>query len=659
MKRANAPLWGSSPIADSCGSSSSGGGAATGARRRTHGVAIFLSLFVFIGSSCGSPSESSNLNPSREEPLTNAKQLLESASLSGELAEKLVTTNARLLTFLYEEDPQSYHEVLVLWARLGSHPELHPQLSIYPEAASLAAGVLDVDPLGAAKIVESLPTDERQRDVVYSMYTFFPEPQGALLIAQRLRHSGSIMVDLWLEGQVYILPYLIRFSGPEAEAAEEVYLQWVDSVFSHALRSSQSERSRNLDNSLALVVCHSDAIKRTLLSEVQFREAFLTKYWPRFQALLMRKLASATNSDQRELIWAEYTGHPSVWQFIHEFASKTSEDAAFQTFERYGCVAVDLWFTPEFRENAVREKLIEVLKAADDQVLGALAASTLRSEPLFFQLIKRNLPSGTLGTALAVLGSNADNPREIQRLLDYWSRLSDQALVEELGSEPGGPVTWIPGYQVYYVLHKQAQGREISAFDMIAAVLDAASFVPIGAGSSKLITISGNRARAAVVEGVANATLKKAIMETAEQTAEKEVTRALPTAIMRETFSVARSDITSGVRLAFQTFKRLGVGREMFRELTGLEPRIFMRRDRYVFLNYGAIVDPHSPFGRFLHETAMNAGADIALSTPAGQTAMKEITQHARNAWRQYLSATWLAVGLRKNVEEGNHGEHR
>ena len=572
-----------------------------------------LVFVILLGCSCGSehlPRENPPVNVVEEdEAIEKARAILEKAGFSASLANELVSVNSSLLRVAYEDDRTLYQTTLAILSRLGRHYELHPLLLQCPEIASHAAAALEKDAVGAKLILESIPPDERERDIVQTMYTFYLEPDDAILLAKRLAMSRDIMIELWSEGPVYVTPFLQHFSGPDADAAEIIYTRWVQDVYLDALSWPQVEREEQLQRAFALLTCHGDTVKRFLLADSRFRRAFLETYWPRYQNMVREKVQKA-KPEEKELVWCEVYGDPRVWRFLYEFDNNNTLDAAFKILEKYGCVAVDLWLTPEFQEGAVKQKLLETLESADEQLLAILAHPTLRSQPLLIQFVKRELPRPVYLAGLTQLAAHVEYPQKVSELLSYWARVSNAALAEELGPPPTGPVTWVPGYQVYYLLHKVQQGREVDRLDTLVAVLDAASFIPVGGGTVKVFTVARKQGAEMLAEGVAKQSLKRSIVEATEKIGERQIARTIAPTVVRESLSLARTDITNWVRFGFRTFKEFGLGRNVFRNVTGLEPRIFMRRDRCVFLNLGELVSDHSPLGRVLREAAMNAGTD-------------------------------------------------
>jgi len=108
--------------------------------------------------------------------------------------------------------------------------------------------------------------------------------------------------------------------------------------------------------------------------------------------------------------------------------------------------------------------------------------------------------------------------------------------------------------------------------------------------------------------------------------------------------SVQRALIVDMTPVVRGLYKRSGLNGKTFRIIDGLEPKIFMRKDRRVVVD---LVGDH-PLGRFLSETATNAGVDKGLGNEVvvegAQAAFIEGSA-AVEAARRNISAWWLAAG--------------
>ncbi|MCS7239581.1 MAG: hypothetical protein NZ899_15140, partial [Thermoguttaceae bacterium] len=497
----------------------------------------------------------------------------------------------------------------------------------------------------------SIRANESHRDTIYSMYTFFAEPRDAVRLAERLDRFAPIMAELWEEEPACVYHFITGLPQGTLPEAADVYLRWVESVFTDALRELEMVRSDSLASAATVLFCQRDEVLRLLNADKAFRDRFLTVYWPRVVSLVEKQQLSVNDPEERELMWAMLLSEPRLWQFLHETACENRLEHALGWLQSYGPVAIDLWLTPELKERELRERLIDALTHADEPVLCALANEELRALPSFRSLLKRPISRAQLAAALHRLGQH---PGEEAKILEYWSHLSDYPLAQELLPEPSGPVTWLPGYQVYYVIQKARQGREVTYGDTFFAFLDAVSLVPVGFGGSKLLEIAGKKTVQKMAAKTASSRLKELLLkELPETVGWQRVGTAFRSHLAREAFRAAKTDVSSWIRFSFELLKRAGGDRRLFRTLTGLEPRVFMRRDRCVFFNWGALVDPRSPYARVLQEGAINAGCDVALGSPQAITAIRRASEATRKAWHQFLSGCWLAVGTGQVKESG------
>gem|GEM_PF-6367937 len=102
---------------------------------------------------------------------------------------------------------------------------------------------------------------------------------------------------------------------------------------------------------------------------------------------------------ERALVWFSNVFDPRVWDYFHQLAEEG--DFVFEVFDRWGLVAVDLALAPEYRE--VRKGVLEALRKADEMVIEALRDENLRRQPLFVELLKRDIKGGPLAKALREL----------------------------------------------------------------------------------------------------------------------------------------------------------------------------------------------------------------------------------------------------------------
>jgi hypothetical protein len=594
-----------------------------------------------------------------EDALGQTKKRLIEHGLSEESAEAIVEHNQRYLKIVWEEDQKQWERTVALFVRLGLQPEpVQASLVRFPELAGLLAGSLEAHRDGPLSIVQSLPESSIDRQAVLSLYAQFCDASDATRLAALLRRDQDLVLRLIAHDALsLLLPWLL--TEPDNPEVRKVYHDWLRQVLNEALDSASHGDSAALDRAAALLVTHSGRVGELLNQDEAFRRAFLDKYWLRFAHTVRHALDKTPKQlgesgqdevSERELVWFSYFCDPRVWDYFHQLAEEG--DFVFEVFDRWGLVAVDLALAPEYRE--VRKGVLEALRKADEMVIEALRDENLRRQPLFVELLKRDIKGGPLAKALRELQAA---PAEAPRKLAYWQRLSDQALIEELGPPPEGLKTWLPGYAIYYWLRKSSQGRELGWDDHLWAAVDMlqASFIAKG------ITLIGPLGRS-----IGKTLGRKGIQEGAELAAKASARKFSPLAfesvangfrtIMRSVTSheLLQADITAITRFSFHNLQRIGLGGKTFKYLTGLEARVFMRADRRVVFGFADWFEKNSVMGRLLRETAENAGVDLTLSTPLGQEAVQagiraakvgsEAAARQLKAWREHLSLWWIAV---------------
>jgi len=551
---------------------------------------------------------------------------------SEDSARAVAEFNGLLLKVAWETDRDQWKKIVDLWGRLGSKRSLQEKLREMPEYASLLAGVHKAGYDGEL-IIETILKHWDDRQAISNLYLLFCEPDDALMLAKALQREGKLILRLYNKAGLHALPWLLK--EPPNDEAGRVYQRWVRQVFEDALDRSARGDDDALDSACVLLEIHSQVVLELLRKDHSFQENFLDSYWPKFVKTLEEKVEYAETAQERHLLWPIYAADERVWQYYHHLRDKG--DDVYHVFDRYGCVAVELMLAPEYRE--LREEVFSVLHRNDEMILQGLADDRLRKERLFVELLKRNLPSWALAAAIQKLLAQ---PGEIPKRLSYWQRLSNDALLQDLGPPEQGPQTWIPGYGVYYLFHKWFQGRELDVLDYFGAGVDLISIVPVARAT-------------AVTEGVLKTMARKGASELAQQGVkgafEKAGARAVAPFLAKESYQLLRKpvtkaaaglaviDITPGVRHCFRVLQALGVGRKSFKYLTGLEARVFMRSDRYVVLDLSKLFSSSSTFGRVLRLIAENAAFDSVMQTPLAENVAREVVW-----WRKYVSAWWTAV---------------
>lgn len=554
-------------------------------------------------------------------------------------AEVVAQFNSEYFANLKDGEPSILDRTIKSLGRLGNKPLIQRQLIHEPELAGLLADALEVDEDAPQRILDTL-SNSNDADVLIPLYELHAAPNDCAKLARTLERDGDVIARLLRKGAwdavawFYVLPKM-----PKARAE---YRRWLRELFDDALRSVDEDA---LDRAQTLLTFHARVIRKKLEESARFREDFVSELWPMFKKVLddqIRKDQGRGNDS--ETGWGVYVQEPRVWTLLDRERQK-----GWQLFASHGSLAVDLLLDPFYED--CRQTVIEALEQNDLSTIDALYDENLRREPLFKKLLKRDLPGGTLAKALFLLrGDPADAPRKLR----YWDSLGDAALIEELGPPPDGIKTWLPGYSLYYLTKKYAQGREVTGMDIIMAAVEAAEFVIVAKGTDKAVKTIGQSVKKDMAKRIGEEAAEEGFQKASAYTA-----RGFAPWVLRKghrTLRVAlkklssQLDITEMVKFAY---RKSGAGRETFKRISRLEARVFMRGDRRIIFDLPTLASRGHPVGRYLRETALAAGVDTTLKTSAGKTGLEtglragsEIAKYSREsleAWRKHISAWWLA----------------
>lgn len=560
-----------------------------------------------------------------------AESALRKVGWTSDAARAVANQNTRYFQILIEEDRTQFEKTIAILGRLAKHPEAQSALIKKPELAGLLAASLEVIPDGPRKILATVPADGHEdQEAVLELYGLFAAPVDSIALAESLGRDYSIIIRLSKQGAFDGIRWFSTLPT-QPDAAEE-YRQWLKIVFEAALNDSDEDE---LDRAQTFLVIHAPVIRERLESDDRFRLEFLTTYWPHFARILIKQTD--------DLAWGTYVSDARVWDFYQRYGEKGRK-----LFESRGPLAIDLMYADEYR--SCQEQVFSTLEFANELVITSLYDDELRKQPLFIELIRRDLPGGTLAKALHLLArSGAQKPQ----LLEQWNSLDRSALIEDLGPPPEGPQTWLPGYSLYQLGRKKLQGREVTGMDLVFAAVDTVEIVLMAKGASKGLKV--------LQKGLGEQLVKRGVRQGAEQIASRSSRELFPW-VLREGYRLSRTlgkstgdklsiDITDAIRFAFE---RSGLGNTTFKRLTGLEARVFMRSDRRVAVDVLGLTKSDHLVGRALRETAVNAGFDLSLATEPGQAAVKAtvpITVQAADkagaqlrAWKEHLSIWWLAA---------------
>lgn len=590
--------------------------------------------------------------PYREDAPSTSRSYAErlvKAGWESRAAEAVADLNREWFDILAEENPDSLHLQLKLLGVLGRYPALQSFIAEHPETAGLLAAADNPQ-----RIAESLSQIPANYAIFSSLYVQHASPSEAADLAEALIRQGEMIVALQQRG---LIGSELALLFDRDDPATREYDVWLKEVWLSKAAASEEELAGWID----LIFRHGGAIRDRLRRDEDFRRRFRTELWPRF---VQGVEAHSTGVEA-------FLGDERVWDLV-------ALDSGEELLRSLGPLPIYLIFGgPEEADlpypAELHSRIIPLLLRREELTVNALWE--FRREPLFHELLKRQLSEETLAAALQKLNEAGPN---YPATLELFARLSDTALAEEVGPPTSGLITWVPLYYTLWEVPKRLyQRRPVPMMEWILEILDLSSiwldiYIPdvprvLVAGGKEAAERATKEAAEKGVDKFLVITLrdsglelarKRLGKEVAEKLGEKELAQWSVTALwttMQQTVKKALGkattfEITQPVRFMFQYS---GVGRASFKRWTGLEARLFMRGDAKVFVrltNVGNVAS--AVVGRsglaFLKRTAEDLTIGAVVESEVGQKVQKEAGEIARSsneqlrAWQQNVSAWWL-----------------
>ena len=546
-------------------------------------------------------------------------------------ARTVVTLNSPYLSILARSSTDESDAKIRHLARLGDprHAYVRKRLETMPEIAGLLANTLDRDANGPAGVVTAIGNDTHSQAIA-SLFAFSATADEAVPLAEVIRRDRDLAVRLAESGDASLLSWLAPKDFGEPRITE-VYQAWARRVIADAVAQNRPEA---LDEAFQILAMHGECVLGVLRADAGFRDALVGSVYPVFRTVFQ---AQADDGFSREA----YLLCPQIWEFIHRYPRNAQNLLA-----KVGPLAIDTIMDPRLAN--CQEGLIDVLSFADQSVVDGLLDDRVRGHIRFPAFLARDLPASARVAALQRLSSEPENAG---RNLQQWEGMTTAGVVADVGPEASGPVTWLPGYSAAVLVTKASQGRPVTGTEACFAALDVVEVVFMARGGGAALKAIGAAAQKSAAKRVGVAAAKGIGRESAEATT-KQATRALAPWTFKAARQAARQglaslqkalvlDVSSVVR---GLYKRSGLNAKTFKVIDGLDARIFMRKDRRVVLDFTG----DNPLGRFLSETATNAGIEEGLGNEtvvaAARTAVME-GPAAIEAARRNISAWWFAVG--------------
>lgn len=580
----------------------------------------------------------------------NYTGMLTDAGWLRETAEAVVALNAEWFEIQAGENRNDLKRQLKLLAELGKHPSLQRFIAEHPETAGLLAASDDPEQIAAG-----LDSANDDYQLIAGLYVQHAAPGDASEVSAALARSRELIVALQRRGLIGCeVLFLFDRQSPSAED----YEAWLREVLEAKSAASDVEFASFVN----LVMRHGRVIRQRLRDDESFRSRFRSELWPR--------LHRAVGGDHGT--FELYLDEDRIWNLV-------ALDNGEELLKRCGLLPIDLLFGyPEIDHPAypqpLHDKIIQILLRREDRTIHALMK--FRGEPLFHQLLARDLSSDTLSAALTQLFNAGPNYPE---RLALYARLNNTALADEVGPPASGIITWVPFYYtVYEVPKKLLQGRDPTGMDLFSAAVDpiflfvdvvsaggtAVSRKALLIGGREVTEVAARKLTDKVGEKLFVTTLRDTGLELARKQVGKEVSEKMAdrellnwtiTGTLSEMQQAVRSavgkattfEITRPVQFMFQCSR---MGRETSEQFTGLEARLFMRGDAKVYVRLtnvaGAVVG--SQRAAFFERTAQDLALGTAFESEPGQAIVHESvrqtisTQEQLRAWQHNISAWWL-----------------
>ena len=313
-----------------------------------------------------------------------------------------------------------------------------------------------------------------------------------------------------------------------------------------------------------------------------------------------------------------------------------------------------------------RERLANLLISADEEQLYSIFQIREEAYPDLAAFLNRALDDENVRKGVIYLGNLGwDAHEEVM----YWSRLSDAVLLKEEPfrlEEVVSAVDFIPGVDISRLVEKMMDGRRVQGEDWVCAGIDTAfSILELASGVMTVSTVGAAAPLVVVVEGAKGAAKvgAKAVFKRGVKIGMRNLTRKTQKELMKHggkkalslrsgmdilwnaraeahKFMKVNANITDCVRWAFKNSK---LGCNSFKNMTGLDARIFMRGDRRVVMQVDIARGVERVAGDGAASFVISKGIEAASSLVEHAKDQKEMVKRLREIHQTYQT---LRAGL-------------
>jgi hypothetical protein len=559
-------------------------------------------------------------------------------------AKAVAALNHALYAMWQDEAPGKYHRTLTLLGHLGGYPDALYLLENHPQFAGLLARAHHPDRLAQALYDSGCLT------TLENTLVSLADPASTARLTPVLETHGHRLCRLLEADYPGVLNVLTRPVGHEPVTA---YQDWLGDAFDTLLTRDEAV----IADFLTFLERNQHVLRERMDEDPTFADRFANESWPG----LLRVAADSSrhpfrdhfhliancsgteqgdDGDYYDVAYLEPSMCRHTWDLLATPDGRTlladvdgGMDLINVVDALYGS---HLWNRdPAFR----RQVIVPTLKAKDEETLAGIVR--FGENARFRALLGREQSPYFRQRIVRYLDAQCTSSTRCPRLDDHVATLagmSHGSLRDELyefSNPPSGFHTWLPGYGIVRAAGKTLSGRPLNTSDYVLLGLDAVSFI----GATRALKVfqrgakvgqgghSVNKPTSGIRRGTsASSKIQRAsdsrdlgrrpgtYFEYARQTAQKGIDQV-----------TGRINITPWVQA---TFKKSGLGRATIKKLTGLDARVFMRKDRQV------VVDASQSTNRLLQETAANALVDVAGES-AG-TAVEVGVRYARPAYESF-----------------------
>jgi len=598
-----------------------------------------LWLLVFACGHQAAVAQASPLLPSEQSPTSTGRdralnRLLDEGGWSSEACRAWWVTNERRLNATAEVAPELVEKELRLLCQIQPKERVLRMIEKHPEATGVLLLAHKKDALAAS----ILNAPEFDQDMLVASYLFSTTGTEVDEWTQAVaRHPGPIAL---FQRRCAALPYHGLFSYLSTTStmqpeAREVYGKWLDEVLALPVMAQSDERM--LSRLSFAATCGSE-VRRRLQSDPAFRQSFIKDIWPRFRDSMMH-LTQAQGKDSQD-VFIFCGGEPLVWDF---FKRQDSE----LLFRQVGMEAVLLLEGPDALHPDVQKAAIAMwAKGILDLPQRMQQYQTNAHFLALVRLLQEEADWPLLNAVCLRLEEKSPQWPAEAAYLEGLNKSDKSALRKDI--HPTEP-SIIPGAALVSLGARFLDGRRVGAGDWLGAGLDAADIAVACAtlGGSKALTTAAKGAVQQTLRTTARGSVEKLAGSTVKALSKKpstewtqelaqEALKLLPDKVRKTMIQTGFVEITAPVKTGFQLSRNLGLGRNPFKKPKGLEPRVFMRQDGRVFINFTNVITKPSPAASFLTRTLENG---VLHTSPVKEGAGKAAALF--HQWKEDVSAWW------------------